>query len=51
MFQHNLCYNNANLGELGTVAALNCSRDPGFIRVCRDIVESEGLNLRTEICL
>ena len=51
MFQLNLCNNSANLGELGTVAALNCSRDPGFIRVCRDIVESEGLNLRTKICL
>ena len=51
MFQLNLGNSNTCLEELGTVAALNCSRDPGFLRVCRDIVESEGLNLRTEICL
>ena len=51
MFQLNLGNSNTCLEEMGTVAALNCSRDPGFLRVCRDIVESEGLNLRTKICL
>ena len=41
----------SNLEELGTVAILNCSRDPGFTQVCRDIVVNENLQLRRKICL
>ena len=37
--------------DLGLVGALNCSRDPLFIEVCRMLVCNESLNLRTEINL
>ena len=40
-----------NLDGLGTVAILNCSRDPGFIRTCGEILDNNELNLRRKIVL
>ena len=37
--------------DLGLVGALNCSRDPKFIEVCRMVVCNESLNLRRVINL
>ena len=51
IFQLNLGNDNLNLDELGTVAALNCSRDPSFVQLCKEVVENDNLNLRTSISL
>ena len=51
ILQLNLGNDNLNLVELGTIAALNCSRDPRFVQVCKDIVENDRLDLRTKISL
>ena len=36
---------------LGTVAVLNCSRDPDLIKICGLVVENRNLNLRRKIAL
>ena len=51
IFQLNFGNDNLNLDELGTVAALNCSRDPSFVQLCKEVVENNNLNLRTSISL
>ena len=42
-----------NIDELppANIAMVNCSRDPSFIRICKEIVENDRVNLRKKISL
>ena len=47
----NIANDDLSFEELGCVAILNCSRDPGFIRTCRDILDNDQLLLRRKISI
>ena len=42
---------NPHTTENGVVALLNCSRDPEFISSCLEVIDSDGLHLRTKVTL